>query len=272
MMIISSILMRSWPLVLPLKSNLWLNSNLWLKAVCPEAAHHPAALLLFFCSSFTMLNLTAAPPAYGVQLSSGLKFGDRHIVILQANQHNILSTLFVGITNNTSGSLKGTVPLFHPEATREVQVVEGLQESHIVVSEAKGGFAVEKSFPPGSHIVAVRFVVPSSGSTRQTLRYRTTVDLHQIAFLKQKRQGMTFDFHTAGFNTEIPTTLHGASFQGMVNEKMIPAGSLLTVELSSLPEGRSRYYLLGAAFALLLLLGSAAALFYAKNTAGKIGT
>ena len=191
----------------------------------------------------------------GSDLPPGMIMGEKHIVILQASQERVFSTLFLGVTNTTSESLEATVPLLYPRSTRNVQTMEGTQNSEIVVEENSGRFAIKKPFPPGTTVLSLRFSLPSLGSETQTLEYTVMQKIKHLVFLKQQDTG--FNIEVDGFQAQLPSMLQGASFKGIANTKIIPAMTTLKVKLSSLPESRKDYYLLGAAFTLLLILGSA---------------
>lgn len=221
-------------------------------------------------------------------LPGGIRYGEKTMIILAANQNTLQSTLFLGVQNSSPKPLQASLPLIHPQKAREVFIVEAPghsatatpspADSHqnsspiptspiptsVIARDNGRGFALSTVVPPGHHVYVLRFSVPLSGFQKQSVSYKLPVELENLIILKSEAAGFSVKAPPP-FRQVLPDQLARSSFTGWTRSTNLPQGHTVTFELSSLPTSRQPYYLLGAALALLLILGSGASMYWRNN-------
>jgi len=141
-----------------------------------------------------------------------------------------------------------------PKETVDFVPQEGIKPEELALSD--GGVRVSATFPPGVHIVSIGFKVDARFGTAQ-MSFLPPATVQSFTLLVPRQSGLSVNapslVESGGSESPDP------QYQSFVNQGPLTVGETLRIELSGLPEGRHRLWLLGSIAA--AVLGLAAGLF-----------
>jgi hypothetical protein len=192
--------------------------------------------------------------AFSSQLSfAQVRIEARHVTMLHPGVDTAWGSYMFGVRNEGTAPAKFSGYLTLPKETIDFQPQEGLSPEEIH-QDGEKGLMFEKEFPPGMTLIAVGFKVNGRFGAA-TLTYVPKGDLDQMSFVTKK----------GGLNIATPSSLFGAAHVAtMQNEEFLAIdsngslgpGSSFSIEVTNLPEGRGRLWMVGAILSLILVIGA----------------
>jgi hypothetical protein len=209
-----------------------------------QAAAKGLVLLAVAFASFNAL-----PARADVQVSA------RHLIILREGLDTVWGSYVFAVTNDGQepAPLKAANAL--PKETTDWAPQEGIEPDAVKLAPEGGGdLLIDKTFPPGTAVITIGFKAPASlGHGELTLKPASPIgDLTVLTprsglisidapWLKAPPDGASPDPNYVAFMADGP----------------LAAGEAKSIKVAGVPEGRSRYWMLGGGVAALLVLGAA---------------
>lgn len=196
--------------------------------------------------------------ALGEVSSSG-----RHVYILHKGLDKIVGSYLFLVSNSSATDEFATIPVLVPKGMVDFIAAEGVKPEEIKLS-SNGEMIIEKTFKPGEQLVSINFSLKASlGSseieiiapeTVNTLKFMTPTGT--LGFLADKNIFKTDK--EVPFSKRVYDTITAVS---------IKKGQKIYFKIDNVPEGRTRFWILGSIVGLVSLVAMVSiALFKEKKT------
>lgn len=186
-----------------------------------------------------------------VEVGGGIQLTPKHLVIVRPGQDSLWGSYVFAVQNSGQEPASLSTEIMLPKETVDFVPQEGIKPEELALSD--GGVRVSAIFPPGVHIVSIGFKVDARyGSAELSFVPQTAVQ--SFTLLVPRQSGLKVDaprlIESGGAESPDP------QYQSFVNQGPLAVGETLRVELSGLPEGRHRLWLMGGIAAAVLVLAS----------------
>lgn len=185
----------------------------------------------------------------------------KQLLVIKPGLDTVAGTWVAAVKNDGDADATLSFPVLLPIDARDFSPVEGLTADQIRLGDS--GLMVERSFPAGVTVVSLGFLVPAR-SGRASLRLRSSIDVGELTVMTPR--GM-LDVQSAGL------TEAGADVQDMQrysvwsSNQMMLANQTIDIDVSGVPEGRTKLWMIGGMFGAILALGG---LLLTKKTAVRV--
>lgn len=186
---------------------------------------------------------------------------ENHSVIVEGGYEVLNCIHFFGVMNPHQQPLRERIPLFYPHTMRLIKIVSGVEEGDLVFDESTKRWMIEKDFPPGKSVLALRYVM-DGGSASHRLTFHVPYDMESLTFLKGLDQH--FSLSMEGYKKGTPSNLKGSRLLGIMSENRVLKDTTLHLVLEGLPQDRRWFYVLGFCIVFILFLGSMVTLIWQK--------
>ena len=193
-----------------------------------------------------------------------VKVSGRHVYMLGGGLDEVVGTYVFLVSNLSDEPEKARIPLMLPKETVDFRPFEGTAPEELELSE-DGRVVLAKEFKPGDQIVTIGFKA-SGGFGKGDLTFQAPQDIsHLTLFVNQDDLKVaSLDESELDFKENEP---FGGRVYNTYTRSLLKKGESLRIRVDGLVEGRERFYWLGGAL-LLLLIVAAGALSYRTRPLG----
>jgi hypothetical protein len=175
----------------------------------------------------------------------------KQLWVIKPGTDQLYGTWVAAVMNKGSKPESFRLAVLVPKEARDFKPLEGASDADLKLLD--DGLWVEKDFPPGVNVVSFAFAVPASHGVK-ALSAVPRLDVGELAIMTPK--GMLEihgqDFAFSGDNME-----DMQRYAIISSTRMIMKGDTLSIDVSGIPEGRSRLWLTGGVLGVMLLGASA---------------
>ncbi len=179
------------------------------------------------------------------------KTESRHVVMLHPGFDTVWGTYMFGVRNEGSAPEKFRSSLALPKETVDFQAQEGLAQEDLT-SGGEDGLIFEKEFPPGLTLISIGFKVNSEFGEAQ-LTFHQKSDVGQFSVVT-KQGSLLISSASALMDPAMDAVVSEESFTSITSKGPITAGESVVINVSRVPEGRTRLWYSGAIIAALLVV------------------
>lgn len=213
------------------------------------------ASLVALAESASELAQEAAPAAAVMDVpppplaaEAAVKVSDRHLLIFRESVAAIFGNYIFKVINSTEQKAVFKSRIMLPKETTDFQPTEGLEPSDVKLAD--NGVMVEKEVEPGVHIFGLGFKAEGSGGSAV------------LSFVAPEAIGTFIVLVPRQGPIHLKSPLFGAEdkdegdkdYRAHLNQQAIPANQAFTITIEGIPEGRGRYWALGAAVGIIVLV------------------
>jgi hypothetical protein len=196
-------------------------------------------------------------------LNAQVTVSDRHMVILNTGVDAIWGNYLFLISNPGSEAAPFAMDLLLPAETSDWQALDNLDPADIKLGP-DGGVRLEKTVPPGDLLVSVGFKVQGSGG-EATLSFEPRAVDGSLTFLVNDK-ALKINGSQLAFRANQPFQ-NGRLYDTYTIEKL-SASRNYKLFLNGIPEGRSRFWLMGWVVFASLLFGALLMAWYTRKNHG----
>lgn len=173
--------------------------------------------------------------------------GTKHLVIIKPGLDALWGNYIFAVRNDGETDAMISAPLMLPKETVDYQPQDGVEAEDIRLRE--DGIAIEKSFPPGMHIISIAFRTDVRLGTG-TLTMVPGGEVSDFTLLLPQGDDLSL---TSGPLTQSPESPDPA-YRAWRGSRTFAKGDAFVLKIGGVPEGRLRYWVIGGAVGGLLLL------------------
>jgi hypothetical protein len=189
----------------------------------------------------------AAPGASG---EAGIGVAPKHLLILRPGVDAVFGVYVFAVQNEDASPQKFRTAALLPKETIDFVPQEGATADEVSISGED--VVVEKTFPSGTTLVSIAFKTEAQYGTAR-LNFKPALDINSLAVLVPIDGSLTATSDVLG--AELGDSARpDPQYKTLPARAPIPTGSRFTIEVTGLPEGRSRLWLAGT-IVLAALLG-----------------
>lgn len=196
-------------------------------------------------------------------LKAQVKVSDRHMVILNTGVDAIWGNYLFMISNAGTTEALFSMDLLLPAETADWQALDNLEPDDIKLGK-DGGVRLEKMVPPGDLLVSVGFKVQGSGGDA-TMRFQPRAMDGSLTFLVNDKD-LRINGSQLAFRANQPFQ-NGRMYDTYTIANLSTSDSF-QLYLSGIPEGRSRFWILGWVLFASLLCGALLMAWYTRKNHG----
>jgi hypothetical protein len=183
---------------------------------------------------------------------------DRHVLLVYPGVDALWGNYVFMVSNEGDEPQRFATNVLLPNETVDWQAQDNLEPDDIQLSE-DGGLRLSKVFDPGNHLLSIGFKVPSSGGAAAlSLEPPFAMGMMGI-FVSDQSLEVKADQFTK--REDVPFS--GQTYNSFTVLDAQP-GTVYRAEISGLPEGRGRYWIVGSILALILVVGAGLATWKTK--------
>ena len=184
----------------------------------------------------------------------------RELIVMKPGVDRVWGTWITAVIHKGSAPEEISFYVDIPRESVDFQAGEGLEAKDLKIES--DGIKVQKTFAPGVNVVSILFAVPAHyGVGSLTLVPRR--DVPEMTLMTPK--GM-LTLKASGLVAQEDDRQDGQRYDVLATSAPLGAGKEFVLNISGVPEGRSRLWILGGALGGLLLLSS---IWYAWRTRPK---
>ncbi len=189
----------------------------------------------------------------------------KHLLILREGLDTVYGSYIFALQNTGEKPEHFKVPVMLPKETEDFTPQEGLEPSELTLAQ-NGSVVVEKDVQPGVNLIGIGFRL-SGRYGKATMTFNPVMDIDSFILLLPRGSAMQVEsnFLKPGDSDSAPDP----QYMPWTTNAPMKANELVSIEVSGLPEGRSRLWILGSIVAGMLVLLAA---FLAWRTRPKIST
>ncbi len=200
------------------------------------------------------------PPASttsGAQPSTtDIQLMPRQMMVIREGLDAVYGQIMFVVRNNAAVPLPFKFRVLMPKETSDFSPREGLEPGDVVLADAPSsqegfrGLVVEKVFPPGVHMMTIGYKVDGSfGSATLTLSHPEGVQDLNLLSLKEGRVSLESSGLVKNSKPEEADPLYDA----LQLKSPLEPGQVLTIQVTGIPEGRTRLWWMGGLLGGILL-------------------
>ena len=193
----------------------------------------------------TML-LTSVPHA-----SAEPVLAAKQLVIVKPGVDTLNGTWLAAVINSSEKPETLRVPILLPKETEDFQPMEGVAPGDVKIE--LDGVYVEKAFEPGVNVISFAFMT-SSKSGSVDLNFEPKLDLGELTIMTPRGLMKVQGEKLVMTGTDVQDL---QTYDLWVTQGPVMKGNNIRVTVSGVPEGRRKLWILGAGFALVLIIASA---------------
>lgn len=174
----------------------------------------------------------------------------KHLIILRQGLDSIWGSYVFAVQNTDEQPAHLKTKIMLPKEVEDFAPQEGVTAEQVRLAP-EGGVEVEKDFEKGVGIVSIGWKARAAFG-HATLTIKPTTDVNNFTILVPRDSGMA-----VGSRLMAPGELGGSKdpqFEALQNTEPLKAGTEYVFEISGLPEGRTRLWIVGAGVGASLLL------------------
>lgn len=174
----------------------------------------------------------------------------RELIVLKPSVDGIWGTWITAVIHKGTAPEEVTINVNIPRESINFQAGEGIEKKDLKLES--DGIKVQKIFAPGVNVVSVLFEVPAHyGTSRLTLVPKR--ELPEISVMTPK--GM-LSIKADGLVAQPDDRQDGERYDVFGASTSLSENKEFVIDVSGVPEGRSRLWILGSVIALLLVLSA----------------
>jgi len=176
--------------------------------------------------------------------------GDKHLVILRPGVETLWGNYIFAVKNDSEGDAPITTRVMLPKEMVDFQPQDGVVAGDLQLGDS--GLTLSKYFPPGLHIVSIGFKVDVLMGSAD-LTFTPAADILDFTLLTPVDDALLVSGPLVA-SEETPDP----SYRAMRSSGTLPGGVSFSVNVSGVPEGRVKLWIIGSIVGVLMLLGSLA--------------
>lgn len=199
-----------------------------------------------------LLSIFILSASTGLQASDELNYQGKHIVVFYEGMDFVHGTQIFLTYNKTDQPIQARIPFLLPKEAVDWQLGHGAKKEEVEIGE-DGRVYVNRLFKPGDNLITFGFKVPARfGKANLTFNPGYNFSKLQLMIPHNK-----INFHSYGQSFQLKK---GIEFwekpYDMIERRAVLEGSQINISLKGIPEGRSRFWLIGGVFLVLLIISS----------------
>lgn len=193
-------------------------------------------LSIGLCHSQASIAQTAAAP--------------RQLMIVKPGTDRLLITWVAAVMNKGQVPERFAMPVLIPKEAKDFQPIEGISGDDLKLGDQ--GLSVEKEFAPGVNVISLGYTVQvAMGESKLNIKARS--DVGELTVMTPRGLLEISGRELVDAGTDVQDMQRYAV---LTSNRMILAGDELIIAVNGIPEGRGRLWVLGAGFAMVLLVAS----------------
>lgn len=186
---------------------------------------------------------------------------ERHIMIFYPGVDAVWGNYLFMIENSGTESIHYEMDIMLPKETVDWQGQDNLSANDIRLAD-DGGLRLSKEIPPPGLMLSIGFKIPASGGTAK-MTIEAPFDIGQLGLFFGDQ---TLELEGQGFEVQRGVPFGGRSYDTYMVDN-VESGAVFQTVVRGVPEGRSRYWIIGGvvSFGILVLGGFAAIRTMPKN-------
>jgi len=179
-----------------------------------------------------------------------VKIGSRSLMTIKTGVETLRGSYVFGVENYSDSTQETSIEFRIPTESSDWGPEEGATPEEIKLGD-DGKLVLQKSFPPGLHLVSIGFLVKApGGSVDLTLDPVTAIGDMTILYPKSE----TLELSALNLTDQGEDGNAQNPYRAFVVKEGLEAGKKWVLTVSGIHKGRSELYKIGAAFAILMLI------------------
>ena len=193
------------------------------------------------------------------QVLSAPMLAPKQLLIVKPGIDKLHGTWLAAVINRSEKAESFRMPILLPKETEDFQPMEGLASGDVKIE--MDGVYVEKVFAPGVNVISFAFVAPAqSGMT--DLNLEAKLDLGELTVMTPRGMMQVQGERLVRSGTDVQDL---QTYDLWVTKTPVMTGETIKVTVSGVPEGRSRLWILGAGFALILVFAAGSLTYWSHR-------
>lgn len=175
----------------------------------------------------------------------------KQLFVIKPGTDLIHGTWVAAVMNKGQTTERFSVPVLLPKEAKDFQPIEGIGPDDLKLSD--DGLTVEKEFPPGVHVISLGFMLPVALG-RAEIHVKARADVGELTVMTPRGLLEISGRELVDGGTDVQDMQR---YQIFTSNRMILAGDDLSILITGVPEGRGRLWIVGLAFASMLMIAAA---------------
>lgn len=177
----------------------------------------------------------------------------KHLIILRPGLDSVYGNYVFAVQNSGEADEVLKTEVMLPKETVDFVPQEGIDANEVSLAPG-GGLLIDKSFPPGVHIISIGFKTDAHyGEGKLSLMPVTDIQSFTVLIPRDSGINAVSSVLTDGDAAAAPDP----QYRPLVSKAPLLAGAAFEIAVTGLPEGRGRLWMVGWAIAALLVVGVA---------------
>jgi len=174
----------------------------------------------------------------------------KQLIIVKPGIDKLHGTWLAAVINRDEKPQTYRVPVLLPKETEDFKPTEGIMAGDVKLES--DGVYIDKTFGPGVNVVSLAFITSASAGTVD-LNFEAKMDVGELTVMTPRGMLTVQGEKLVSSGTDVQDL---QTYDLWVSQAAVAKGDLVKVTVSGVPLGRQRLWILGAIFALILLVAA----------------